>query len=381
MKIIIEADLEEAQKLISVVGAEVTIQLKKQFKHTDTFFAKQKERKHAKSPLHKHNISSAMKKHFEQKRSEQGVQTLFQEPKQMNRWSKEEVAKLKSFWNEPSNHYRTGETIGDKLKPFAKSMNRSPMAISLQVIARRLNKKKVYGDVPKPSHSKSLLGKKVAPESFPDRKPKIMPPRKNTHRRTRTHGFRASRWSKEQEQMVKDWYFTPENHYSNGMLVQSHLSCFAKAIGRTPKAVHVRAIELGFNKKFVQGSLNHASQSHERSSDQKEAKHEKYMARRKAVVPVSRMPGTITSAPQFPEFSSVLLDKKLLVALFNQLVHSKKSLKFKDAIAYNIDSYDQWVNFVYEALKYSKAIANFLQVKGNFTLGKEGSDVYISYVG
>lgn len=345
MKIIIEADLEEAQKLISVVGAEVTIQLKKQ---------------------------------FEQKRSEQGVQTLFQEPKQStNRWSKEEVAKLKSFWNDPANHYRTGETIGDKLKPFAKTMNRSPMAVSLQFLARRLNKKKVYGTVPRPSHSKSLLGKK-APESFPDRKPKVMPPRKTTHR-TRTHGFRASRWSKEHEQMVKDWYFTPENHYSNGMLVQSHLSRFAKAIGRTPKAVHVRAIELGFNKKFVQGPLNHVTAKRERPSDQKEAKHEKYMSRRKAVVPVSRMPGIITSAPQFPEFSSVLLDKKLLIALFNQLVHSKKSLKFKDAIAYNIDGYDQWVNFVYEALKYSKAIANFLQVKGHFTLGKEGSDIYISY--
>jgi hypothetical protein len=161
-------------------------------------------------------------------------------------------------------------------------------------------------------------------------------------------------------------------------------------VHRSKNAIQMQFIIHGYNKKLVCGSKLHSPKPIAPKPIGRPqavvlvdpvAVHEQAMLRRKPVVPATVIPGVIKPAVQFPEFTSVKVGKKVLSALFYQLAASKKSLKFKDASSYGIENYGQWTEFVYEALRYSKRIAEFLQVKGSFTLEKEGSDIYISYAG
>ena len=406
MKITIEAaNIKEAKELINSFGADVTIQMKKQYNHTETFAKKQKKKiadieleqwkqdsmKPGMSQEARNNISKGMKKAHADKPNWRGddVRTphIFKRShhkKSHTRqestrrvWMRDEISKLKAFYSESSNHYSSGEVIGAKLNPFAESLNRTPMAVSLKVIVAGLNKKMVRGSIPRPANN--LKQNRV----FPERVPKVMPPHKKSAY-DKEKGYSASRWSAKDKKIVKDWYFDQANHYSNGILIHDKLEKFAKNVHRSKNAIQMQFIIHGYNKKLVCGSKLHSIGVGGRMPVvlvDPVAVHEKAMLRRKPVVPATAIPGTIKPAVQFPEFASVKVGKKVLSALFYQLAASKKSLKFKDASSYGIENYGQWTEFVYEALRYSKRIAEFLQVKGSFTLEKEGSDIYISYAG
>jgi hypothetical protein len=396
MKITIEAaNIKEAKELINSLGADVTIQMKKQY-HTETFAMKQKQIAEQKgmSQEARNKISEGMKKAHAKKpdwlsegeertphkfkRSHHKKSHTRQEATRRV-WTKDEYAKLKQFYSEPSNHYSSGEVIGMKLNPFAESLNRTPMAVSLKVIVAGLNKKMVRGFIPRPANNLKQNRKE-----FPERVPKVMPPHKKSAY-DKTKGYVASRWSAKDKKIVKEYYFDPANHYSNGILIHDKLEKFAKMVHRSKNAIQMQFIIHGYNKKLVCGSKLHSIGLGGRPQAvvlvDPVAVHEQAMLRRKPVVPATAIPGIIKPAVQFPEFTSVKVGKKVLSALFYQLAASKKSLKFKDASSYGIENYGQWTEFVYEALRYSKRIAEFLQVKGSFTLEKEGSDIYISYAG
>ena len=202
MKITIEANVNEAKELIGSLGADITIQLKQsEGKHcffhgyfteekcpqcstSPIIHQKRKYRKHRKemSPEARKKISKALRKaHRENplwKKKNRGKSYVQEEydgeldvrtphkfkkgakkalhtrnsPEHLRRWLTVDKMKVEQFYNNPENHYASGEMINSKLVAFAKTLDRTPMAVSLQVIGMKLNKKMVRGTISRNLH-------------------------------------------------------------------------------------------------------------------------------------------------------------------------------------------------------------------------------------
>lgn len=60
-------------------------------------------------------------------------------------YTNDELKKIRAFYFDPKNHYVNGDIIGSKLSRFARSIRRTPMALSVKFISMRLNRRLVRG--------------------------------------------------------------------------------------------------------------------------------------------------------------------------------------------------------------------------------------------
>lgn len=63
-----------------------------------------------------------------------------------HKWSRDERGRLRAFYRAPENHYSNGYMIPEKVIRFARTLRRTPMAVSVAVILFGLNRVRVRGD-------------------------------------------------------------------------------------------------------------------------------------------------------------------------------------------------------------------------------------------
>ena len=202
MKITIEANVNEAKELVGALGNDITIQLKQSekkhcFYHGEFTEEKCPVCKASLVPIHKRKyrkhrkprsqeacvkISKALKKAHKNnpvwRRKNRGKAYVQEEydgeldirvphkikkgikkslharksPEHLRHWLTVDRLKVEQFYSNPDNHYSSGEMIHTKLVEFAKTIDRTPMAVSVQIIAMGLNKKMVRGIIARNLH-------------------------------------------------------------------------------------------------------------------------------------------------------------------------------------------------------------------------------------
>lgn len=191
------------------------------------------------------------------------------------------------------------------------------------------------------------------------------------------------KWSRVEKRQLREFYRTPENHYSNGYMIPEKVVRFAKSLHRTPMAVSVAVILFGLNRMRVRGDMvwkRGAGISRRQLPAQERPV--KTMVRRKA-----RMPFDIEAArkkvfrgaeqrqvpadAEWPALEGVEVSQDIVTSTFKlfTLGDRQREMTFsQDGYTYGIFETKVWDRFLLSVMKNAERICRYLNVPNRFRL-------------
>ena len=257
-------------------------------------------------------------------------------------------------------------------------------------------------------------------EGYPKRVTRVQP---IGRKRKRKLSYR--RWSKQEKRATKAFYNDVVNHYENGYIIPRKLKSFAVSIGRTPMAVQVRALELGFTERKLAGvkkmkqRKKQKSQSHRWTPEQKRKHSEtmkKYHAEKKQKSQSHRWTpeqkrkhsetmkkyhaekkqktaGKVPNAPpmigekrtvkgygmRFPTFRFANVENEVVKSTLYDMAVRKGRMNMQQAIILGISTRKQWEGFLEEMLRNSGRIADYFKVPKRFRVIATNDETVLAY--